>query len=116
MKTYKVNELVEGVEYCSGVGNVYKIHKGRLCILSDYHDGWTESYNSYNAVFDMVFTECEFNPMNGEYYWFPSFVTEGAVSRGRWKDDLTDERIKNRIGVYRTSEQALEKAKELGWI
>ena len=116
MKKYKIDELIEGVEYESE-GNKYKIEGNQLFVLSIWDDSsWVYSLSSYNKTLKMKFTECEFNPKEREEYWHPCFIDEEGVSTERWYDETEDHNIKKNVGVYRTKERAIEKARELGWI
>ena len=64
----------------------------------------------------MKFTECEFNPKFRQRYWHSCFIDEEGVSTEYWYDETEDHNIKKNVGVYRTKERAIEKARELGWI
>ena len=111
----KVNELVEGGKYKDKYGNIYTIKDGRFLLEGCYED-WIESCYTYNQLVDLEFTECEFEPEDGELYWYPHFYCSDGWARGRWYAADIDKSIKRNVGVYRTKEQALEKAKELGWV
>ena len=115
VKTYKIDELIEGVEYECG-GLIYKISDGLLLVEIIGEDNYGKSSLSYNNALTMEFTECEFNPSKDEYYYFPSFEQSDGYDDYRWYGGTIDNNIKNTVGVYRTKEQAMEKVKELGWI
>ena len=55
-------------------------------------------------------------PKEGEIYWHPCFKNGTRISYGIWRGDRVDMSIENCVGIYRTKEEAQEKAKELGWI
>lgn len=55
-------------------------------------------------------------PKKGERYWCVEPSTESCVTDRFWAGEEWEELIKKRIGVYRTKEEAIEKAKEMGLI
>ena len=113
-KGMKIHELVEGVEYRTGIGKVYKKEDGTL--FRKLEHTWIVADDMYNSLANAVFMECEFSPMNGEGYYFPVFDDIYGYDHAVWNDDSIDFNIKKAVGVYRTREQAIEKARELGWV
>ncbi len=49
-------------------------------------------------------------------YYYPDFEQPESVWRSQWTDTWTDNRIKNTVGIYKTKQQALDKAIKLGWL
>ena len=49
-------------------------------------------------------------------YYYPDFEHPESVWRTLWTDTWTDNRIKNTVGIYKTKQQALDKAIKLGWL
>ena len=49
-------------------------------------------------------------------YYYPDFEHHESVWRTLWTDTWTDNRIKNTVGIYKTKQQALDKAIKLGWL
>lgn len=113
----KIHELVEGVEYQCG-DSTYRIAIDGFFEVKAPNSGWTECYVPYNTVIGMEFKECEFEPKGGDWYYFPNFQNPDGFSAYKWSymSDETDARIKKTVGIYRTKEQAIEKARELGWV
>jgi hypothetical protein len=60
--------------------------------------------------------EIEWKPKDEEEYYYPSFESENGVDWHLWYGDNHDKKIRNIVGIYKTPEQAQEKAKELGWL
>lgn len=112
----KIHELVEGVEYVRLDGQwTYRMSCGTL--ESRYRDGeWNIAKGPYDYFMNMKFTECEFEPKDGERYYYPSFRYLRGYECSKWYKDSTHEHTKDNVGVYRTKEQAIEKARELGWM
>ena len=115
----KINELEEGIEYWVFYKGIkqpdkYRINRGFLEFYSERY-GWRKSEFYYNAVLDAEFEPCEWMPKKGEFYYLPSFENDGLYTYHRWENDSTDNCIKRNVGVYRTREEAIAKAKELGW-
>ena len=75
---------------------------------------WRTSDKSYNDVLNAEFEPCEWVPKSGDVYYYPSF-TKQLVGSSCWDDFENDLAIKRNVGVYRTREEAIAKAKELGW-
>jgi hypothetical protein len=53
-------------------------------------------------------------PKEGERYYAPH-PTLDLYDDNLWQDDEIDRDYKRNVGVYRTKEEAIAKAKELGW-
>ena len=55
-------------------------------------------------------------PQKGDLYFYPEFAFSESYQADYWRGDEDEMNIKKRVGVYKTREGALQKAKELGWI
>ena len=55
-------------------------------------------------------------PQKGDLYFYPDFADSEPFQADYWRGDEEEMNIKKRVGVYKTREDALQKAKELGWI
>lgn len=55
-------------------------------------------------------------PQRGDKYYYPSFIDLESVMDSRWGNSNYDRMIQKRVGIYPTKEEAIEKAKELGWV
>lgn len=96
-----------------GLANYFKRINGEATEL----DGLIRSLKTTDTSrVGMDFKECEFSPMKREDYYFPIFNDSHGYENAVWNDDPIDFNIKKAVGVYRTKEQAIEKAKELGWM
>ena len=110
-----IHELVENVEYKCG-DSIYRIAIDGFFEVKNCNDEWTESYVPYNTAIGMEFKECEFEPKVGERYYYPNFENTEPWELREYRNNAFHNRIKRNVGVYRTKEQAIEKAKELGWV
>jgi hypothetical protein len=55
-------------------------------------------------------------PEYNERYYMPCFyIPEDLFDSYSWRGDATDLAIQRNVGIYRTKEEAIAKAKELGW-
>ena len=116
----KITELQEGVEYYMVYKghrqpDKYQINNGFLAMYNE-HYGWKRSEFAYNAILEAEFEPCEWEPKIGDtvYYtnpWCPT-VIECETYCGHKLDLL----LMSRLGYYRTEEEAIERAKKLGWI
>lgn len=66
--------------------------------------------NGSLTISEERFPKCE------EIYYYPCPGTNDGINFEIWNNDDYDNNIKNRIGIYRTKEEAIEKARELGWV
>lgn len=55
-------------------------------------------------------------PKIGQRYYFPVFHTYEGCEYNIFENDKSDNRIINAVGAYKSPEEALQKAKELGWL
>ena len=116
----KINELQEGVEYyvtfCGEKNHhKYKVENNKLIFYREIENIWMDSTKPYNEVIEAEFEPCKWMPKLHEKYYFPSFEHDESYSDHRWVNDSIDNRIKHNVGIYRTSKEAIVKAKELGW-
>ena len=65
------------------------------------------------AIEDGVMGSVPYNPEEGDMYYYPSFDICTMWLNGIWDDTKRDENTKKAVGVYRTKEEAIAKAKEL---
>lgn len=63
-----------------------------------------------------TYTIPAWEPKVGEEYYYPDPGAERGVTCNMWDGYLLDYKIMERVGVYRTKEEALQKARELGWV
>lgn len=117
----KIDELIKGVEYeallldGTSSGMRFKL-VGECLMYLKPHIGWVESELSYNSVKNLEFAECEFNPECDEEYYFPVFHNANGYDWYRWSDNGVGSKIKKVVGIYKTRDQAIQRAKELGWL
>ena len=57
----------------------------------------------------------DWTPEYDDVYFFPSFYNRTLYSSCTWQNDIIDVMTKRNVGVYRTEEEAIAKAKEFGW-
>ena len=72
----------------------------------------------HNYLKDLDFEETRFNPneyepKKYEVYYFANIDSIDLVSYNYWGGTLLDNRIRKYLGIYRTEEEAREKAKSL---
>ena len=66
------------------------------------------------AIEEGVFGSVPFEPKEGDIYYYPSFDMRSSIwYNANWQGSRKDENIKRAVGVYRTKEEAIAKAKEL---
>ena len=65
------------------------------------------------AIEEGVMGNIPYNPEEGDKYYYPSFDICTMWLNGIWDDTKRDENTKKAVGVYRTKEEAIAKAKEL---
>lgn len=63
-----------------------------------------------------TYTIPAWEPKKWEGYYYPDYRSEYGVNRYAWEGDVLDYKIMDSVGVYRTREEALQKARELGWV
>lgn len=79
------------------------------CIMDDSH----LIFLIYGTV---SIEKLPWQPKLGEKYYYPCSAFDPPVNDYYWCGDTVDFNIKKHVGVYKTEEEALEKAKELGWV
>jgi hypothetical protein len=111
-------DLVKGVEYRvvnNKYDTVYKIAESGNLLVKYGDNSYILSNANYNELINLSFVEREWMPKNEELYFHPSYVECSLYDCSYWyglEDDLA---IQRNIGIYRTKEEAIAKAKELGW-
>jgi hypothetical protein len=115
----KITELQEGVEYYGIFFGLkctlkYKVKNKELIFYNRDEYIWMVSNKSYNDIINAEFEPCEWTPKEDEKFYHPDFTGE-LVCEYRWDGCYYDLEVKRNVGVYRTKEEAIAKAKELGW-
>jgi hypothetical protein len=114
----KFKDLVEGVEYWKEPNTIHEeatIHKIKNGLFLDFHDDdWKLSMLHVNDVLKSNYYECKWMFEYGKTYYYP-YYDDNLYSQDCWKGDEYDLAIKRNVGIYRTAEEAIAKAKELGW-
>jgi hypothetical protein len=114
----KFDELVEGVEYRvinDSHGAIYKIAENGNLLVRYGNGKYLLSSAIYNDLINVNFEECEWMPKRGELYYFPSFSESTLYDTDYWNGVEEEINILRNVGIYRTKEEAIAKAKELGW-
>jgi len=114
----KFNELVEGVEYRvvnNKYDTVYKIAESGNLLVKYGDNSYILSNANYNELINLSFVEREWMPKREELYYFPSFSESTLYDTDYWNGVEEEINILRNVGVYRTKEEAIAKAKELGW-
>lgn len=62
------------------------------------------------------FKKVPWEPKMGEEYYYPIFTSYSGARNSLWFNDDTDHQIKKAVGIYRTEQEAIQKARELGWV
>ena len=65
------------------------------------------------AIEDGVMGNVPYNPKEGDRYYYPCFDITYFWMTDSWEGNKRDSHIKKAVGVYRTKEEAIAKAKEL---
>lgn len=114
----KFQDLKVGIEYKEKGGNtLYRIlEDGCLEFKNNHVKSWVESSSTYNRLILLDFEEAEFNPILYEQYFYPSFPSLEGFGSNHFDNDFIDNKIKRIAGIFRTKEEAIKKAKELGWL
>jgi len=115
----KISELQEGGEYYGTFYGVkipskYKIENSKLIFYCVIGHIWRTSDKSYNDIINAEFEPCEWVPKKGEKAYYPDF-SDALYEVEYWDDSDCAEAIKRNVGVYRTKEEAIARAKSLGW-
>lgn len=110
----KYENMVEGKRYAYG-HDVFMKKNGILYTEDSY--GWIPSRKRMiDIVNDMLFCEIPWQPMCGEHYCYPTFEQLDGYELKIWGGTREDNKIRKIVGVYKTSEEAIQKATELGWL
>lgn len=112
----KYEDMVEGKIYTNVFYNYnYKKENGILYYKS--LTGWLVSTFSMREIAEtFVFEEMPWEPKKGEFSYYPSFEQPAGYILTVWKNSRVDNRVKKAVGVYKTPDEALAKARELGWL
>jgi hypothetical protein len=115
----KINELEEGVEYYGTFygeksTNKYKVENNELIFYNGIEHIWMTSNKPYNEVIEADFEPCEWVPKKGDIFYYPDFLDD-LYYTDRWRGNDSNLAIKRNVGIYRTKEEAIERAKSLGW-
>ena len=116
----KITELQEGVEYYGTFfgqksTNKYKVENGELVFYNRIEHIWMSSDKPYNEVVDAEFEPCEWVPKMGGLVYYPNPWSPTAIDSEIYRGRELDLRLMSRLGFYRTAEEAIAKAKSLGW-
>jgi len=95
---------------------IVKIENGVLYVKKAIDSKFLICTDEYNYIVKLNFKELEFNPKKEELCYYPSIITTQGYESVYWSNIDSNNNVKKRVGLYRTKEQAIEKAKELGWI
>lgn len=85
-------------------------------------DGFYRDESSANSILvefligKLEIEKLPWTPRIGEEYYHPSISSSSGFNTMVWRGYIEDHNRLKRIGVYKTKEQALKKAKDLGWI
>lgn len=63
-----------------------------------------------------TYTIPAWEPHCGDRYYSPCPRTPSGVGSFVYRSDVYDVALMERVGIYRTEEEALQKARELGWV
>lgn len=114
LKIFKVKELEEFK--FKGVANYTYRVKDNTLQFRHYCEDWVNSEHSLNTIVKTEIELLPYKPECDDRYYYPSFRVDCGYGIDNWVNSQIDKNIAQRVGVYRTSEEAINKAKELGWI
>ncbi len=111
MTKYKENDILisdYGNKKVLGIcGQVYVMSK--VNFFDDVDDLFTEAELEKRGY---KLPEEEFNPENGDTYYYP-YVNGDCSASSLWKDDTYDRKRKATVGIYRTEEESDVKLKKI---
>ncbi len=120
MKTIKYVDMIEGREYESiKLPNTYKKENGVLYkkLTNELTNEWQVSHDTMQYIAEeMRFKDLPWAPKKGDKYWYLDSDSQGGILQDTFDNHVWDVLRQKRLGIYRTKEEALEKARELGWI
>lgn len=95
----------------------YKLLKDGLWVLKGDVDifDWINAPTALSILLQGN-VEIEWQPKEGERYYYPSYLFEDGYSEGDAFPTEMRERIQKNVGIYKTPGQAQQKARELGWL
>lgn len=119
-KTYKELYYVQNFDY-----DIYRLSvDGTSLQIKDKSSGdWYNVGLSVSKIKNMRFVEVNKELENYEdiiqiddIYYFPSYADIEGFNDFNWESDTVDKLIAKRVGIYRTKEEAIKKAREYGWV
>ena len=112
----KYEDMVEGREYFYDHWTYRKIN-GVLYYKPSLSGKWLVSDYSMREIAEtLVFKEMPWVPRYGEHYYYPTFEQLVGQDLKIWGGTKTDNKIRKIVGVYKSPEEATQKATELGWL
>ena len=105
----------EEFEFCEACRCVYKVESNFLYVESSVGE-WVKSDIKLNKMLEYTIKRFPFKPKYGDEYWYVEVKGDDCVDCTKWFGTDVDKNIKKYSGCYRTKEEALERAKELGLI
>lgn len=117
----KVNELVEGVEYCLIYKNgkksscKYRVLSIELQTYSESDEKWVRSKFEYNDLIKASFEPCEWVPKHGEGVYCIDPFSYTGYNYTEYAECAFYKRSFERGYIVKTQEDAIARVKELGW-
>lgn len=108
-------ELDEEFKIKSHEYNYYKICEDKIMVKSGRCDDFIESAISFKNLTPETIIKLPWRPKVGEKYWFLAPIYPEGVDGYEFNNDTMDNRILNRIDIYKTKEEAVQVAKAKGW-
>ena len=62
------------------------------------------------------FKKVPWEPALGQLYHYPAACKTLGIDSDVWTNTTGDRLRRKRVGIYRTKEEAIQKARELGWV
>ena len=96
-------------------------HGGMAGVIVDSGGLLNKAGNPIQTIMPLLrgaesFEKVPWEPKIEEKYYYPHFYVAGGWDTYTWSNSRRDQQIKKAVGVYRTREEALRKARELGWV
>ena len=92
--------------------NLYKLTEQGLMVSYD-GDSWQLVNSSFNEITSDKVIKLPKKPRSGEKYYYP--CPYKAWEENIWLNSEFDNRVLNKVGVFKTQQEASVKAKQLGW-
>ena len=93
----------------------YRITNNKVEWRGGATEEWQATMLSVNQLLETM-VKLPWQPKEDEEYYYPEFSEEQGYDRMTWGNDDIDKNIQKNVGVYKTKEEAIAKAKELGWV